>query len=217
MGLYQFALVGVIALVFLVSLTLMRHYSMSEETCLSPAFSASETSSASNASGVSSSYREVHVLGAGDTRDLYTQRLCKLQQTSFPLMAIDAKFAETLIADVLAPIFETPRADFQSLSPPPLIRHRCSSFFAGDRPGGGDKITVVDLIIFSYELDLLEVRLLELWDVVDFFFITESSHAHSGVGKPLFFARNMKRFERFRVSRKVYRFDRFDDLIVERF
>lgn len=43
--------------------------------------------------------------------------------------------------------------------------------------------TLIDAILFSTELELLEIRLRELWDVVDVFVIVESTHDLMGQKK----------------------------------
>jgi beta-1,4-mannosyl-glycoprotein beta-1,4-N-acetylglucosaminyltransferase len=53
---------------------------------------------------------------------------------------------------------------------------------------------VFDAIIFSIELDLLEIRLRELWDVVDHFIILESDKTFTGSEKELTFAKHRDRF-----------------------
>ena len=58
-------------------------------------------------------------------------------------------------------------------------------------------VKIFDLIILGYELDLLEARLYELDDAVDLFVILESSRAHRGYRKPLFFQENRERFAGF--------------------
>jgi len=59
-------------------------------------------------------------------------------------------------------------------------------------------VKVFDFISFSCELDLLEIRLYELNESVDYFVILESTLTHRGVRKPLFYARNIERFKAFR-------------------
>ncbi|KAI8093478.1 N-acetylglucosaminyltransferase-like protein [Halteromyces radiatus] len=56
------------------------------------------------------------------------------------------------------------------------------------------KPKVYDAVIFSVELDLLEIRLHELWDVVDHFIILESNSTFTGATKPLTFLENQERF-----------------------
>ena len=56
---------------------------------------------------------------------------------------------------------------------------------------------VYDCFMFSHELDLLNLRLHELYEYVDFFVIVESSETHSGLPKPLYFRENQELFEKF--------------------
>jgi len=56
---------------------------------------------------------------------------------------------------------------------------------------------VIDGFTFFNELDLLEIRLNELNDVVDFFVLVESTKTHSNQPKPLFFEENKRRFLEF--------------------
>lgn len=53
---------------------------------------------------------------------------------------------------------------------------------------------VFDAIIFSHELDLLEIRWNELYPFVHKFVILESNTTFTGIQKPLFFAENRARF-----------------------
>ncbi|KAI8341427.1 glycosyltransferase family 17 protein [Chlamydoabsidia padenii] len=57
-----------------------------------------------------------------------------------------------------------------------------------------DRPKVYDAVIFSVELDLLEIRLAELWDAVDMFIILESNSTFTGTTKPLVFLENQDRF-----------------------
>jgi hypothetical protein len=63
---------------------------------------------------------------------------------------------------------------------------------------------LVDLIPFGYDLDKLEVRLLETYDIVDVFIIYESGAILMGETKPLFFE----------LVRRTPRFSRFADKIL---
>lgn len=56
---------------------------------------------------------------------------------------------------------------------------------------------VYDCFTFFNELDLLEIRLNELYEVVDFFVIVEANFTHQGKGKPYFFEENQNRFSQF--------------------
>lgn len=55
-------------------------------------------------------------------------------------------------------------------------------------------VRVIDAIIFSTELDLLEIRIRELLPVVDKFFIVESTTTFMGQPKQAVFGENRKRF-----------------------
>ncbi len=59
-------------------------------------------------------------------------------------------------------------------------------------PPGGRRI--FDCFQFYNELDLLEVRLAELYLVVDRFVLVEATYTHAGAAKPLYYADNRARF-----------------------
>jgi beta-1,4-mannosyl-glycoprotein beta-1,4-N-acetylglucosaminyltransferase len=66
-------------------------------------------------------------------------------------------------------------------------------------------VKVLDAILMSSELDLLEIRLNELDPVVDRFFILESNATFTGLPKETSFRNNRNRFEKF--SKKIsYRY-----------
>src|SRR5262249_27168436 len=56
---------------------------------------------------------------------------------------------------------------------------------------------VFDCFPFFNEFDLLEIRLNELSDVVDYFVIAEAKRTFSGNPKPLYFRENRARFSKF--------------------
>lgn len=56
---------------------------------------------------------------------------------------------------------------------------------------------IYDCFALFNELDLLEIRLKELNDVVDFFVIVESEKNHRGDKKPLYFWENRSRFKKY--------------------
>lgn len=62
---------------------------------------------------------------------------------------------------------------------------------------------IFDCFMFSNELDLLEIRLHELADVVDFFVLVEATKTHSGKDKPLYYWENKIMFSEF-SSRILY-------------
>lgn len=109
---------------------------------------------------------------------------------------ISPTLASRIFSELLIPIFQGPRADFENTTAPTLAQITCT-------PKRKIIPQVVDAIIFGFDLDMLEIRLFELYDVVDQFFITESVFAHSGINKTLVFGNNRKRFARF-DSKIVY-------------
>lgn len=58
-------------------------------------------------------------------------------------------------------------------------------------------VKILDAVLMSNELDLLEIRLHELDAVVDHFLIVESNASFTGLPKQTFFANNRDRFARF--------------------
>jgi beta-1,4-mannosyl-glycoprotein beta-1,4-N-acetylglucosaminyltransferase len=60
---------------------------------------------------------------------------------------------------------------------------------------------IFDGFLFFNELELLEIRLKELYDHVDYFVICESTKTHQNKDKPLFFKENKDRFSEF--SKKI--------------
>ena len=56
---------------------------------------------------------------------------------------------------------------------------------------------IIDSICFFNEYDLLEIRLEELYDVVDRFIICESTVTHSNKPKPLYFLLNRNRYKKY--------------------
>ncbi len=56
---------------------------------------------------------------------------------------------------------------------------------------------VIDLIIFGYELSIIEIRLYEFYDVVDEFIIFETNITFKKTRKPFFFHDNLIRYQRF--------------------
>jgi len=56
---------------------------------------------------------------------------------------------------------------------------------------------IFDCFLFFQELDILEIRLNELYDIVDYFIIHESRKTHSGKEKELVYEKNKDRFKKF--------------------
>jgi beta-1,4-mannosyl-glycoprotein beta-1,4-N-acetylglucosaminyltransferase len=58
-------------------------------------------------------------------------------------------------------------------------------------------LKVLDAVLMSNELDLLEIRMNELDSVVDYFLIVESNATFTGLPKDTYFASNRDRFSKF--------------------
>lgn len=56
---------------------------------------------------------------------------------------------------------------------------------------------IIDCFTFWKELDILEIRLNELYDIVDKFILVEATHTQNLQPKPLFFEENKERFSKF--------------------
>lgn len=52
--------------------------------------------------------------------------------------------------------------------------------------------------MLNNELDLLEIKLEELYDFVDKFIIIESTHTHTNLPKTLHYVENEKRFDKYK-------------------
>lgn len=68
---------------------------------------------------------------------------------------------------------------------------------------------VFDGFAFFNELDLLELRLRELWDVVDQFIVVEATRTFQKKEKPLFFQKNRDRFRKYDSKIKHIIVDRY--------
>ena len=67
----------------------------------------------------------------------------------------------------------------------------------------GRRPRFVDACLLFNEIDLLEIRMGELWDAVDLFVIVESNRSFAGAPKPYFLDVHRERFSRF-ASKMVY-------------
>ncbi|KAJ3680216.1 hypothetical protein LUZ60_016494 [Juncus effusus] len=63
---------------------------------------------------------------------------------------------------------------------------------------------IYDAILFSNELDLLEIRLAELSPYVHKFLILESNSTFTGRSKPLFFSSNISRFASYKILFEIF-------------
>ncbi len=92
---------------------------------------------------------------------------------------------ERLLHEVVLPEVVAERPELENPTPPPLpalddAACRASGFV---RKRNGGPLLVVDVVFFGVDVDMLEVRILELQDVVDMFVIFESPMTHSGLRK----------------------------------
>jgi beta-1,4-mannosyl-glycoprotein beta-1,4-N-acetylglucosaminyltransferase len=68
------------------------------------------------------------------------------------------------------------------------------------------KPRIFDVCVLFNEIDLLEIRIGELWDVVDHFVVIEANLTFAGRSKPFFFEAHRNRFERFAEKITYYPF-----------
>jgi len=80
---------------------------------------------------------------------------------------------------------------------------RCASFGWGVRPHDAN-FRVIDATLFTVELDMLEIRLEELWPYIDVFLIVEANITFTGLPKPLIFQEIQYRFA-WAESKIIYR------------
>ena len=77
------------------------------------------------------------------------------------------------------------------------IWHTKTNSFLQEKLNHINKPKVYDCFPFFNELDILEMRFEELWDVVDRFIIVEATLTHGGMPKPLYFKDNLQRFSKY--------------------
>ena len=58
------------------------------------------------------------------------------------------------------------------------------------------KTSVYDCFSFNKEFDVLDIRLNELYDVVDKFIIIESIYSHTGIKKELHLKMNIEKYKK---------------------
>ena len=78
---------------------------------------------------------------------------------------------------------------------------------------------IFDVFLFFNELDLLELRLETLYEVVDYFVITELFETFSGNSKSSLFEKEKKRYEKY-SDKIIYNFvskDKIEDLKKDKF
>ncbi|KAK1232157.1 hypothetical protein PQX77_004705 [Marasmius sp. AFHP31] len=90
----------------------------------------------------------------------------------------------------------------------PLDQYMCSLHGWKERTEEGERtVQVLDAVLMSSELDLLEIRLNELDSVVDWFFIVESNATFTGLPKEKYYLNNAERFQKFAHKIKYRSFD----------
>lgn len=70
----------------------------------------------------------------------------------------------------------------------------------------------VDCFPFFNELDILEIRMRELWDEVDLFLTVESSKTHSMRDKPFYLESNRSRLEKYSEKLRIIKTKDFDQI-----
>lgn len=78
---------------------------------------------------------------------------------------------------------------------------------------------IYDCFTFFNELDLLELRLAELYNYVDYFVIVEADKTHSGKPKEFILEKNFSRYARWRnkiihLKVKMPDFNLFDKILI---
>ncbi|KAL9673566.1 hypothetical protein QQ045_029827 [Rhodiola kirilowii] len=106
---------------------------------------------------------------------------------------------------LLRPIWDTPPPPFRRVLPHFYAENvstaqlcRLHGWTIRDAPR-----RIYDAIIFSNELDLLELRWREINNYVHNFIILESNTTFTGIPKPLYFANNLNRFRGFISDREI--------------
>jgi beta-1,4-mannosyl-glycoprotein beta-1,4-N-acetylglucosaminyltransferase len=65
---------------------------------------------------------------------------------------------------------------------------------------GDTRVMIIDCFPFYNELELLEIRLEELKEVVDWFVLVEAAETYSGKSKPFVFEANRERFQQYNIA-----------------
>lgn len=78
----------------------------------------------------------------------------------------------------------------------PMDAHTCK-LHGWEKRDEGTSLRMLDAILMSSELDLLEIRMEELDSVVDHFIIIESNATFTGLPKDTYYATNQARFAKF--------------------
>ena len=106
------------------------------------------------------------------------------------------KFYVDNVSSLTRPMWDQPAKQFKIINHyyQPNLEWKNLCELHGWQYNNDTKPKVYDATLFSVELDLLELRLVELYDVVDKFLILESNSTFTGLPKELVFAKNRARF-----------------------
>lgn len=79
-------------------------------------------------------------------------------------------------------------------------------------------VQIIDTFIFNGEFDMLDIRLMTMWEVVDYFVIVESSVAFSGKPKTLHFTEHKEKYAKFasKIHHYLYEFSSHENTSWER-
>ncbi|KAG0346649.1 hypothetical protein BG005_000622 [Podila minutissima] len=120
------------------------------------------------------------------------------------------QYAYLDLAYLTRPLWDSELAKFKTVithyyAPGMSMQQRCEAH-GWTLPTDPNRVKprIFDSILFSVELDMLEIRMKELWDVVDHFIIFESNMTFTGRPKELVFANNRERFA-FAESKILYK------------
>jgi beta-1,4-mannosyl-glycoprotein beta-1,4-N-acetylglucosaminyltransferase len=78
-----------------------------------------------------------------------------------------------------------------------------------------EPVLIIDGFTINDELDMLEVRLEELWDVVDYFIVAEAKLTFQNKPKPLFYNENKHKFAKYASKIIHVALEKGSDVVVE--
>jgi Glycosyltransferase family 17 len=111
------------------------------------------------------------------------------------------RFFEKLAQELTPWIVAEPDAPITSADPPPVSLNCSSATYSNVFDGSllAEPRVIVDFVPFGYDLDKLEARLYEGFDIVTAFVLYEAPLTQTGKAKPFYFdmVRNSKRFNIF--------------------
>ena len=123
---------------------------------------------------------ETQMCALGESRFWRDVKRARLDQSKH------GELFERLLHEVVLPEVVAERPALENATAPllPVLDDAwCRASGFGPRMNGPAPLLVVDVVFFGVDVDMLEVRILELQDVVDMFVIFESPLTHSGLRK----------------------------------